>query len=183
MTFSRTIAEKWQTASEAATPEAAMKARPQLTLSVIIAAYNERPFVEEILRRVQAVGLVHEIVIVDDGSKDGTREWLAEMHRRQEAGETEAEIVEGEARLQLGQIRFLFQEHNQGKGQRCGADFPRRAATFCWCRMPIWNTTRAIMPNCWNRFWTGARTWCMGRDFWAGRSESTFSGITWEISF
>ncbi|MFZ0703872.1 MAG: glycosyltransferase family 2 protein [Candidatus Acidiferrales bacterium] len=116
MTFSRTIAEKWQTASEAATPEAAMKARPQLTLSVIIAAYNERPFVEEILRRVQAVGLVHEIVIVDDGSKDGTREWLAEMHRRQEAGETEAEIVEGEARLQLGQIRFLFQEHNQGKG-------------------------------------------------------------------
>jgi glycosyltransferase involved in cell wall biosynthesis len=116
MAFSRTTAEKWQPASEATTPEAAMKARPQLTLSVIIAAYNERPFIEEILRRVQAVGLVHEIVIVDDGSTDGTREWLAEMHRRQQAGEMEAEIVDGEDRLQLGQIRFLFQEHNQGKG-------------------------------------------------------------------
>jgi glycosyltransferase involved in cell wall biosynthesis len=116
MAFSRTIAEKWQRASEAATPAAAMKARPQLTLSVIIAAYNERPFIEEILRRVQAVGLVDEIVIVDDGSTDGTREWLTEMHRRQQAGETEAETVDGEARLQLGQFRFLFQERNQGKG-------------------------------------------------------------------
>ena len=116
MVFSRMIAEKWQPASEAATPEAAMKARPQLTLSVIVAAYNERPFIEEILRRVQAVGLAHEIVIVDDGSTDGTREWLAEIYRRQQAGETEAEIIDGEAWLHLEQIRFLFQEHNQGKG-------------------------------------------------------------------
>ncbi len=93
-----------------------MKARPQLTLSVIIAAYNERQFIEEILRRVQAVSLVYEIVVVDDGSTDGTREWLAEMHRRKQAGEAEAEILGGEARLTLGQIRFLFQERNQGKG-------------------------------------------------------------------
>jgi glycosyltransferase involved in cell wall biosynthesis len=116
MAFSRTAAEKWQPAFEAATPEAAMKARSQPTLSVIIAAYNERQFIEEILRRVQAVSLVCEIVIVDDGSTDGTREWLAEMHRRQQAGETEAEILDGGARLRLGQIRFLFQERNQGKG-------------------------------------------------------------------
>lgn len=93
-----------------------MKARPELTLSVVIAAYNERQFIEELLRRVQAVSLVDEIVIIDDGSSDGTREWLAEMLRRQQAGETEAEILDGEERLRLGQIRFLFQEHNQGKG-------------------------------------------------------------------
>jgi glycosyltransferase involved in cell wall biosynthesis len=116
MAFSRTAEEKWQSAFEAATPKAAMKAKPQLTLSVVIAAYNERAFIEEILRRVQAVGLAHEIVIVDDGSTDGTREWLAEMRRRQQAGEVEVEILEGEARLQLGPIRFLFQEQNQGKG-------------------------------------------------------------------
>lgn len=101
---------------QAATPEAAMRARPQLTLSVIIAAYNERPFIEEILFRVQSVGLAHEIVVVDDASHDGTREWLAEMHRRQQAGETEAEILDGEERLHLEQIRFLFQDKNQGKG-------------------------------------------------------------------
>ena len=36
--------------------------------------YNERKTVEEIVRRVMATGLVHEIVIVDDGSHDGTYE-------------------------------------------------------------------------------------------------------------
>jgi glycosyltransferase involved in cell wall biosynthesis len=116
MALSRMAAEKLQRAIEAATPEAAMRARPQLTLSVIIAAYNERAFIEEILLRVQAVGLAHEVVVVDDGSTDGTREWLEEMHRRQQAGETETDILDGEGRLHLGPIRFLFQEHNKGKG-------------------------------------------------------------------
>ena len=87
-----------------------------LTVSVIIAAYNERAFIEEILRRVQAVGVAHEIVVVDDGSTDGTREWLTEMHRLQQAGETEAEILGGRSRLPLSNIHFLFQERNQGKG-------------------------------------------------------------------
>lgn len=116
MASPRMAAEKLQSAIEAATPEATMRAKPQLTLSVIIAAYNERPFIEEILFRVQSVGRATEIVVVDDGSRDGTREWLAEMYRRQQAGETEAEILDGEERLNLGTIRFLFQEHNRGKG-------------------------------------------------------------------
>jgi len=87
-----------------------------LTVSVIIAAYNERNFIEEILRRVQAVGVAHEIVVIDDGSTDGTREWLTEMHGLQQAGETDTEILQGRARLRLSNIHFLFQEHNQGKG-------------------------------------------------------------------
>ena len=87
-----------------------------LTVSVIIAAYNERAFIEEILRRVQAVGIAHEIVVVDDGSTDGTREWLTGMYRLQQAGETEAEILGGRSRLPLSNIHFLFQERNQGKG-------------------------------------------------------------------
>src|SRR5579859_5666826 len=87
--------------------------RIPMTVSVIIAAYNERNFIEEILRRVQVVGVAHEIVVVDDGSTDGTREWLTEMHRLQQAGETEAEILGGRSRLPLSNIHFLFQEHNQ----------------------------------------------------------------------
>ncbi|HEV2289488.1 MAG TPA: glycosyltransferase family 2 protein [Candidatus Acidoferrales bacterium] len=87
-----------------------------MTLSVVVAAYNERNFIEEILRRVQAGGLTHEILVVDDCSTDGTREWLAEMHHRQQAGETQAEILGGKARLRLGEFRFFFQEQNQGKG-------------------------------------------------------------------
>ena len=87
-----------------------------MTLSVIVAAYNEREFIAELLHRVQAVGLAKEIVVVDDGSTDGTREWLAEMHGRQQTGETDAEILDGRARLRLNEIQFLFQERNRGKG-------------------------------------------------------------------
>jgi len=103
-----------------ATAQAPFGANPDsqapMTVSVIIAAYNERNFIEEILRRVQAVGVAYEIVVVDDGSTDGTREWLTEMHRLQQAGEMEAEILEGRARLRLSEFRFLFQERNHGKG-------------------------------------------------------------------
>ena len=50
-----------------------------LKLSVIIPCYNEKSTIEEIVRRVRNVGLVHEIVLVDDGSTDGTRDVLAAM--------------------------------------------------------------------------------------------------------
>jgi len=47
-------------------------------LSVIIPVYNERPYIEGVLQRVvRALPQVEkEIIIVDDGSTDGTREWL-----------------------------------------------------------------------------------------------------------
>jgi glycosyltransferase involved in cell wall biosynthesis len=109
------VPERGEFPGKLASARFAAETRP-LTLSVIIAAYNEREFIEEILLRVQAVGLAREIIVVDDGSTDGTREWLAEMHRRQQSGEAEAEILDGQARLRLGEFRFLFQERNQGKG-------------------------------------------------------------------
>jgi glycosyltransferase involved in cell wall biosynthesis len=45
-------------------------------ISVIIPVYNERDTIEEALRRVAAVDLEIEIVVVDDCSTDGTRELL-----------------------------------------------------------------------------------------------------------
>ncbi len=48
-------------------------------LSVVIPVYNEKNTLREILGRVQATGLANEILIVDDGSSDGTREVLAEL--------------------------------------------------------------------------------------------------------
>ena len=45
-------------------------------ISIVIPVYNERATIEEILLRVQAVDLAKEIIVVDDGSTDGTRSFL-----------------------------------------------------------------------------------------------------------
>jgi glycosyltransferase involved in cell wall biosynthesis len=48
-------------------------------LSVVMPVYNERTTIEEIIRRVLAVPLRIELIVVDDGSKDGTRDILAAL--------------------------------------------------------------------------------------------------------
>ncbi|MBE2183416.1 MAG: glycosyltransferase family 2 protein [Anaerolineae bacterium] len=70
-----------------------------LTLSVIIPCYNEEQWIEDILRRVEAVALADEILIVDDGSTDGTRDIL----RRLEAENHP-------------HVRIILKERNEGKG-------------------------------------------------------------------
>lgn len=50
-----------------------------MKISVVMPVYNEENTLREIVRRVQAVGVVDEIVIVDDGSVDGTRDILKQM--------------------------------------------------------------------------------------------------------
>lgn len=81
-----------------------------MTLSVIIPCYNEVHTVEKVLNRVQAVGLASEIIIVDDGSTDGTRDVLAKI---------EAESRPG--------VRIIYREANGGKGAALVTGF--RAAT------------------------------------------------------
>ncbi len=48
-------------------------------LSVVMPVYNERTTVDEIIRRVLAVPLRIELVVVDDGSDDGTKEILEQL--------------------------------------------------------------------------------------------------------
>ena len=69
-----------------------------MKLSVIVPVYNERDSVRELLQRVLAVPLELEVLCVDDGSVDGSREILAELER------------------QYPQIHVLLQPHNIGKG-------------------------------------------------------------------
>jgi glycosyltransferase involved in cell wall biosynthesis len=55
---------------------------PGPELSVVVAVYNERTTIEEILRRIQAVEIEKEIIIIDDASTDGTREFLMGLDAR-----------------------------------------------------------------------------------------------------
>jgi glycosyltransferase involved in cell wall biosynthesis len=87
-----------------------------MKISVVIPVYNERAFIEEVLLRVQAQEFTKEILIIDDGSTDGTRALLEEFTRVQASGKREISLQNGRAMLRLENIRFLFQEHNRGKG-------------------------------------------------------------------
>ena len=66
-------------------------------LSIIIPSYNEKATIEEIIRRVKAVSLPDlekEIIVVDDGSRDGTRDILKK----------------------ISGVKVILHDHNQGKG-------------------------------------------------------------------
>ena len=71
-----------------------------MRLSIVIPVYNEQDTLREILKQVRAVdlaGIEKEILVVDDGSTDGSRDILAE-----EAA--------------AGDLRIFSHDHNRGKG-------------------------------------------------------------------
>jgi glycosyltransferase involved in cell wall biosynthesis len=66
-------------------------------LSVVMPVYNERDTIEEIIPRVLAVPVRIELIVVDDGSKDGTRDLLAKLKEQYN-------------------FRLILQPQNGGKG-------------------------------------------------------------------
>ena len=52
-----------------------------MKLSILIPVFNERATILEIARRVRAVPFEKEIIAVDDGSTDGTRELLPQLEK------------------------------------------------------------------------------------------------------
>src|SRR3954453_22757600 len=75
-----------------------MSESPPPLLSVIVPCYNERATVAELLRRVKAVPIEKEIIVVDDASTDGSRDVVAALAQ------------------QWPEIRQILQGVNQGKG-------------------------------------------------------------------
>jgi len=90
-----------------------------MTLSVVIPAYNEVQTLEEILYRVQQVDVEQEIIIVDDGSTDGTRDLLRDI----EAADDTYAIADDERTLDPAPIRVFYHDHNQGKGAALNTGF------------------------------------------------------------
>ncbi len=69
-----------------------------MTVSIVIPVYNERATVEELLRRVASAPIAKEVIVVDDGSSDGTRPLLTHLH--------ESALID----------HLVFHDRNRGKG-------------------------------------------------------------------
>jgi glycosyltransferase involved in cell wall biosynthesis len=95
-----------QSGGDAAGPGGQSHIPAELYLSIIIPVYNERRTLPELLRRVRAVPIPKEIILVDDGSTDGTRELLHSMEGDQD-------------------LRILYHRENRGKGAALKTGFAR----------------------------------------------------------
>ena len=83
-------------------------------LSVVVPVYNERNTLVEILRRMRQVrlpeGIDREIIVVDDGSSDGTREVLKQL---------------GDST-----VRVVLHPHNRGKGAAVRTGFAHATGDY-----------------------------------------------------
>ncbi len=70
-----------------------------MKLSVVMPVFNEKATIREIISKVLAVDLEKELIIVDDGSTDGTRDILRELEPSLE-----------------GAVRVFYLDRNRGKG-------------------------------------------------------------------
>ncbi|HEY3966522.1 MAG TPA: glycosyltransferase family 2 protein [Planctomycetaceae bacterium] len=89
----------------------------ETVLSVVIPVYNERATLLELVDRVRKVPLRKQIILVDDGSRDGTREVLAELKANPNNDD-------------LNTIHVVFHDRNRGKGAALRTGFQQATGDF-----------------------------------------------------
>ena len=130
---------------------------PETKLTVVVPVYNEYHTIRAILKRIEAVPIRKEIIVVDDFSTDGTREILQEFEQEEqthalsencksEIGGAQAEDSETVARRQGARdhltdaapileeahstIRVFFHGRNRGKGAALRTGFSQVTDTI-----------------------------------------------------
>ncbi|HVG19973.1 MAG TPA: glycosyltransferase family 2 protein [Blastocatellia bacterium] len=83
-----------------------------MKISVVIPVYNEAATIAELISRVQGVDIPKEVIVVDDGSTDGTRESLALLEKRYD------------------NLRVFLQAKNSGKGAALRMGFRQATGDF-----------------------------------------------------
>jgi glycosyltransferase involved in cell wall biosynthesis len=83
-----------------------------MKLSVVIPVYDEAATISELISRVQSIDLPKEIIVVDDGSTDGTREALGRLEKQHD------------------NLRVFLQEKNRGKGAALRVGFQHATGDY-----------------------------------------------------
>jgi len=81
-------------------------------LSIVIPVYNEKNTIAQLVERVRKVTVDKEIIIVDDGSTDGTRDVLADL----QSNSGPRGDFDSEGRAFRSVTRIFLQPKNRGKG-------------------------------------------------------------------
>ena len=97
-------------------------------LSVVIPVYNERETVREIVEKVLNLDFVAEIIVVDDGSTDGTRE-LLEQTKFDE------------------RVKRFFTTGTLARGRPCGRGSATSREKLSRFRMRTWSTIRTSLSK------------------------------------
>ena len=85
-------------------------------LTVVIPIYNERATLAEVMESVHAIEIKKEIIAVDDGSTDGSRELLKALAEK------------------YPDVRALYHERNRGKGAALRTGFRHANGDFVICQ-------------------------------------------------
>jgi len=112
-------------------------------LSVIIPVYNESRCVATLLEMVKRVPVPKEIIVVDDGSTDGTRETLRGL-------------------MHDPQVQVIFHDRNRGKGAAIRTGIRHAVGEYIIIQDSDLSTILPIIPHCWSRSRAEGPMSCMG---------------------